>query len=125
MLGVLMNRFFPQDSGGPPVMVSGTVHGVLAGVLSLGTMLAMLCTGLWLRHISGLHAYRIYSLTSLHLVFVFGGLGAIATHSPYLGLVERVTIGAFLQWFFVIALKLAIVATAMERPVARAERLAG
>jgi hypothetical protein len=127
MLGVLMNLFFPQDPGGPPVTVTGRVHVVLAAVLSLGTMLAMLCTGLWLRHISGLHAYWIYSLTSLLLVFVFGGLGAaaIATHSPYLGLVERVTIGGFLQWVFVIALKLAIVATAMERPVARAERLAG
>jgi hypothetical protein len=127
MLGVLMNLFFPQDPGGPPVTITGTVHVVLAGVLSLGTMLAMLWTGLWLRHISGLRAYWNYSLTSLLLVFVFGGLGAaaIATHSPYLGLVERLTIGAFLQWVFVIALKLAIVAPAMERPVARAERLAG
>jgi hypothetical protein len=50
---------------------------------------------------------------------------AIATSSPYLGLVERVTIGAFLHWIFVIALKLTTTTTAMERPVTRAKRLAG
>src|SRR4051794_40781004 len=109
MLGVLMNLFFPQDPGGPPVTVTGTVHVALAGVLSLGTMLAMLWSGLWLRHLPGLRAYWIYSLVSLAVVFASGGLGAaaIATSSPFLGLVERVTIGAFIQWVFVIALKLA------------------
>ena len=46
----------------------------------------------------------------LALIFVSGGLGAaaIATSSSYLGLVERVTIGAFIQWVFVIALKLSV-----------------
>jgi hypothetical protein len=57
ILGVLMNLFFPQDPGGPPVTVAGTVHIALAGVLSLGTMLAILCTGLWLRQVPGLRAY--------------------------------------------------------------------
>jgi hypothetical membrane protein len=109
LLGVLMNLFFPQDPGGPPVTLIGTVHVVLAGVLSLGTMLAILCTGLWLRQAPGLHAYWRYSLASLAVIFISGWLGAaaIATSSPYLGLVERVTIGAFIQWVFVIALKLA------------------
>jgi hypothetical membrane protein len=127
ILGVLMNLFFPQDPGGPPVTVTGTVHVVLAGVLSLGTMLAILCTGLWLRQVPGLRAYWIYSLISLAVVFVSGGLGAaaIATSSPSLGLVERVTIGAFILWVFVIALKLATATYVMERPVAGAESLAG
>jgi hypothetical protein len=109
LLGVLMNLFFPQDPGGPPVTLTGTVHVVLAGVLSLGTMLAILCTGLWLRQAPGSRAYWCYSLASLAAIFISGGLGAaaIATSSPYLGLVERVTIGAFIQWVFVMALKLA------------------
>jgi hypothetical protein len=127
ILGVLMNLFFPQDPGGPPVTLTGLVHVALAGVLSLGTMLAMLCTGLWLRHIPGLHAYWRYSLISLVVVFVSGGLGAaaIATSSPYLGLVERVTIGAFIQWVFVIALRLVTAASVLERRLTRVERLAG
>jgi hypothetical protein len=127
ILGVLMNLFFPQDPGGPPVTLAGTVHVALAGVLSLGTMLAILCTGLWLRQAPGLYAYWIYSLASLVLVAVSGGLGAaaIAMSSPSLGLVERVTIGAFIQWVFVIALKLATATTVMERPTTRAESLVG
>jgi len=109
LIGVLMNMFFPQDPGGPPVTLTGTVHVVLAGVLSLGTMLAILCTGLWLRQAPGSRAYWRYSLASLAAIFISGGLGAaaIATSSPYLGLVERVAIGAFIQWVFVMALKLA------------------
>jgi hypothetical protein len=127
LLGVLMNLFFPQDPGGPAVTFAGTVHVVLAGMLSLGTMLAMLCTGLWLRHAPVLRIYWIYSLASLVLVVVSGALGAaaIATSSPSLGLVERVTIGAFLQWVFVIALKLTPTTTAMERRVTRAKGWAG
>jgi hypothetical membrane protein len=119
LLGVLMNLFFPQDPGGPPVTVTGTVHVVLAGVLSLGTMLAILCTGLWLRQMPGLRAYWRYSLASLVVIFVSGGLGAaaIATSSPYLGLVERVTIGAFIQWVFVIALRLSMPSPATVRSV--------
>jgi hypothetical protein len=127
ILGVLMNLFFPQDPGGPPVTLTGTVHVALAGVLSLGTMLAMLRTGLWLRHLPGVRAYWIYSLVSLAVVFASGGLGAaaIATSSPYLGLVERVTIGAFIQWVFVIALRLVTAASVLERRLTRVERLAG
>jgi len=117
LLGVVLNLFFPQDPGGPPVTFAGTVHVALAGVLSLGTMLAMLCTGLWLRHLPDLHAYWRYSLLSLLLVFISGGLGAaaIATRSPYLGLVERVTIGACIQWVFVIALRLSAPRSTSER----------
>jgi hypothetical protein len=127
ILGVVMNLFFPQDPGGPPVTVIGTVHVMLAGVLSLGTMQAILCTGLWLRYVPGLRTYWRYSLISLAVIFVSGGLGAaaIATSSPYLGLVERVTIGAFIQWIFVIALKLVTTTNVMERPVTHAGSLAG
>jgi hypothetical protein len=119
LLGVVMNLFFPQDPGGPPVTFAGTVHVVLAGVLSLGTMLAIVCMGLWLRHLPGLRAYWRYSLISLAVVFISGGLGAaaIAAGSSYLGLVERITIGAFIQWVFVMALKLSVSTAAADRPV--------
>ena len=121
VLGVLMNLFFPQDPGGPPVTATGTVHVVLAGVLSLGTMLAMVCSGLWFRQMPGLLVYWRYSLISLAILFVSGGLGAaaIATGSPFLGLVERVTIGAFIQWVFVIALALSVPHPAGERSEAQ------
>lgn len=126
IIGVLMNLFFPQDPGGPPVTSVGTIHVALAGVLSLGTMVAMLSTGLWLRHLPALHGYWIFTLVCLAIVFVSGGLGAaaIASGSPYLGLVERVTIGTFLVWVLVIALKLFLAtpaaSTSSTRPDVRA-----
>jgi hypothetical protein len=62
--------------------------------------------GLWLRHIPRLRGYSRYSFISLGVVFLSGGLAAasIASNSPAGGLIERITIGGFLQWVFVIAL---------------------
>ena len=116
MLGVLMNLFFPQDPGGPSVTFAGSVHVVLAAVLALGTILAIFCIGLWLRYLTDLRAYWIYSLISLVMMFISGGLSAaaIASGSPYLGLIERVTIGMFIQWVFVIALKLSTLSAAND-----------
>jgi hypothetical protein len=43
----------------------------------------------------------------LAVVFLSGGLAAttIAHPSPFNGLIERITIGGFLQWLFVISYK--------------------
>jgi hypothetical membrane protein len=100
--------FFPQDPGGPPVTSTGTMHVVLAGLSSLTTMLTMLLMGFWFRSTSSLRGYGIYSWISVLVVFISGGLAAasVANQSPIGGLVERITIGGFLQWLFVIAIKL-------------------
>ena len=52
--------------------------------------------------------YVIAVFISGIIIFISGGLAAYtgATLSPILGLMERITIGGFLQWLFVIALKL-------------------
>jgi hypothetical protein len=131
LLGVLMCLFFTQDPGGPPMTATGTMHIILVCVLSLGSMLAMLCVGVWLRHAPGLHGYWRYTLACIVLMAVASGLGAavIATGSAYFGLAERVAIGTFIQWMFVIALKLsasgtlwAARANASGQYAARAER---
>ena len=106
-LGLLMPLSFPMDPRGTPVSFMGTMHLVLAGLTSLGTMLAILFMGLWLRKQPGLKNYALFSFISLTVVFVSGGMAAAsaAQVSPYMGLFERITIGAFLQWLFVLALK--------------------
>jgi len=106
-LGLLMPLSFPMDPRGTPVSFVGTMHLVLAGLTSLGTMLAILFTGLWLRKQPELGNYAMYSFISLAVVFVSGGIAAAsaAQVSPFMGLFERITIGAFLQWLFVLALK--------------------
>jgi hypothetical membrane protein len=100
--------FFPQDPVGAPITSTGTMHIILAGLSSLTTMLSMLLLGLWFRKQPGLQSYGLYSFISVAFVFIFGGLAAVtgANRSPILGITERLTIGAFLQWLFVIALKL-------------------
>jgi hypothetical protein len=68
-------------------------------------MLAILLMGFWFRNSQRLRRYGLYSFLSVAAVFLSGGLAAIsvANQSPVGGLVERITIGGFLQWLFVIA----------------------
>lgn len=97
--------FFPQDPGGAPTTFTGTMHIVLAGLSSITTMLTILLMGFWFRNIPRLRGYSTYSFISVIIVFLSGGLAAasVASNSPLGGLLERITIGGFLQWLFVIA----------------------
>ncbi len=99
--------FFPQDPIGSAATTTGTVHIALAGLSSLTTMLAMLFIGLWLSASPSLRGFGWYSFVSVTLVFVSGGMAAatIAHPGPFNGLIERITIGGFLQWLVVIGLK--------------------
>jgi hypothetical protein len=100
--------FFPQDPIGSPATATGNMHIVLASLSSLTTMLAMLFLGLWFRIIPALRSYGLYSFISLGVVFISGGIAAstIAHPGPVNGLIERVTIFGFIQWLFVIALRM-------------------
>jgi Protein of unknown function (DUF998) len=100
--------FFPQDPIGSPATAIGNMHIVLASLSSLTTMLAMLLVGLWFRVIPALRSYGLYSFISLGVVFISGGVAAstIAYPGPVNGLIERVTIFGFIQWLFVVALKM-------------------
>ncbi len=102
--------FFPEPSGGMSAAITstGSMHIVFAGLSSLTTMLAILLMGFWFRNSQGLRGYGLYSFISVAVVFLSGGLAAItvANQSPIAGLVERITIGGFLQWLLVIALNL-------------------
>jgi hypothetical membrane protein len=104
----LITVFFAQDPGGVPTTFTGTMHIVLAGLSSLTSMLSILLMGFWFRNIPRLHRFSPYSFISVAVVFLSGGLGAasIAMKSPVLGLLERITIGGFLQWLLIIASKM-------------------
>lgn len=100
--------FFPQDPIGGQATSTGTLHIVLASLSSLTTMLTMLLLGLWFRVIPALRGDGLYSFISLSIVFLSGGLAAstIANPGPVNGLIERVTIFGFLQWLFVIGVRM-------------------
>lgn len=105
----IITLFFPEDAGSIAEATSiGKLHIVFAGLSSLTTMLTMLLMGFWFRSVARLRGSGVYSFISLLVVFVSGGMAAagVATHSPIGGLLERLTIGGFMQWTFVIALRL-------------------
>jgi hypothetical protein len=103
-----MTLFFPEPAGGISATITstGTMHIIFAGLSSLTSILAILLMGFWFRNSQRLRGYGLYSFLSVAVVFLSGRLAAfsVATQSPVAGLVERITIGGFLQWLFVIAL---------------------
>ena len=107
IIGILLELFFAQDPGGPAVTFAGTMHIILAITASFGTMIAIVGTGLWSKNVPALKKYTLYSIITFAVLFIAGGTVPVVgiTH-PYFGLLERITIGAFIQWLFVIGLKM-------------------
>lgn len=106
--GILMEIVFAQEPGGTATTFTGIMHFVMAGIASLGTMVAVLGIGLWFRNIPDLKSYVLYSIISVAIIFVSGGssVPAMANHSPLFGLIERITIGTFIVWLFITGLKM-------------------
>lgn len=119
----IVTLFFPEPAEGTPINSTGTMHIILAGLSSVTTMLTILLLGFWFRATRSLRGFGTYSFLSVLVVFISGGFAAasIAANSPIGGLVERITIGGFMQWLLVIALKLYQEETsATERPLPKA-----
>ncbi len=93
---------YPMDAIGTPGTLLGAIHIALAATASVGSMLAMLSVAYSLATAS--RALAIYSLASMQAVFASGAFAAVAAAwgSPMMGLAERITIAAFLQWILVL-----------------------
>jgi hypothetical protein len=106
ILSFLSSNFFTMNLPGTPAATSGTIHLILVGLESIGSMVAILLVGLWFKKV-GLSGYSVYSIITLIIVFITGIMTVVATtqDSAYVGLFERLTIGAFALWSFVISLK--------------------
>jgi hypothetical protein len=96
-LGLVMILFFPMDPRGSAAATAGTIHLVIAGVLSLASILTLLFLALGSPDRG---AFWIYSMVSCLLVILSGAYAAwtASQGSPIMGLAERLTIGLFLQW---------------------------
>jgi hypothetical protein len=110
LAGILLELFFPQDSGGAnaPTTFTGAMHIAIAGVAAMGTILAIALVGLWFRSYRVMGGYSTYSFLTAAVIFVSGAMGAIFAGgaNQFFGLVERTTIGAFIAWLFVMGLKM-------------------
>ena len=80
--------------------MSGTLHIILAGIISPLTIISIFLIGLSLRKYSNQKIFEIYSYISGLIVLVSGGIAAvsIANNSIYGGLFERITIFTFMIW---------------------------
>lgn len=105
LVGVLLVTWFPQDSYGYPATGAGTGHIVLAGMAALTAIVAMLTAGRgFVRETRQPLLGRLSTLAALTMV-VAGLAGAVGTamDSPYLGLLQRLSIGVFLAWLAAVA----------------------
>lgn len=99
-----MMLFFPQDPLHTTPTTSGLVHLIFAGVASLTTLFAVsfAAAGEWREN----RRIGIFSWTVFGIIMLSGPVTAMApTKLPqYFGIVERVTIGAFIIWLLVYSL---------------------
>lgn len=100
--------FFRQDPIGAPATFSGTMHLALAAVASLSTILAIFFGAAGLGRMEETRSLRLFSRLMGLAVVVTGGLAAAGTSlfPQVFGILERLTIGAFMLWLMVISRRL-------------------
>jgi hypothetical protein len=102
LFGILM-YFFPMDIVGSDVTVKGVIHIALAGLMAPLTVAVCFL---------GYFSYKsnkkmsIYSLLTSIIILVCGGSSAYLTANslPFMGLLERITIGSYVLWLFITAI---------------------
>lgn len=108
---ILLNGIFgvvieltPMDPIGTPATLPGTLHLILAGLLVVTCAAAMALAALsWIRTRPH-RAFARLTLGLLALMLASGALAATAAQGwPYLGLIQRITIGSYLVWIFSLA----------------------
>jgi len=93
---------FPKDSDFVNLSLTGFVHHLIAGVLTIFAMISILFSELG-EFNNG--AFRSYSKISIILIFVFAAVTVVAGQSTnsLVGLFERITIFLYLQWMMVMS----------------------
>ena len=108
ILGLLTALFFPMDPRNVTLTFPGLMHLITVGVMSILSITATFLLASWLKKQTDYSKYGTYSYISAIIILLSGILAAVAAikESPIMGLAERVTIGASLQWTFFLALKM-------------------
>jgi hypothetical membrane protein len=99
---------FPQDPLGGESTFPGTMHLVIPGLTAFVIMGGILLSGLGMDKQPGpWRRFKLYSVITVILVFAFGAPTPILIMNKIelLGLFERLTQLAYLQWFVVFAAK--------------------
>ena len=118
IFAALLATIFPQDPIGGESTFPGTMHLVVAGLAAFVIMGLILLIGLGMDQRTGWYRFKLYSIITVIAVFVFGASTPILIMNKIeiLGLFERLTQLAYLQWFVVFA-AISYVQLVRERPV--------
>jgi hypothetical protein len=106
----LTGTIFPQDPrDGSVATFAGTMHLTLVGIMVILVFIALILIGIGFNKQKQWKGFRNYTLISLVIMFIFGGILTpyiIANNIELLGLVERVVAYIFQVWSVVLAYKL-------------------
>ncbi len=108
IFAALLASIFPQDPLGGESTFPGTLHLVIAGLTAFVIMVGILLSGLGMdKQTVPWRGFKLYSVITVMLVFIFGAPTPILimNNIELLGLFERLTQLAYLQWFVVFAAK--------------------
>ena len=106
VVNVATATIYPQDAWGSPPTFKGEMHKILAGVLAILSILSTLLLGIWLNRTDLFPGFGTYSFITVGVLVLSGGFAVTKLGSPIMGLTERITILAGLQWTSIIALKM-------------------
>ena len=109
LVNILTATLFPQDAWNTTPTFQGEMHKILAGVLALLSMLSTFLLGVWFQRSEVFSYFGVYSFVTVFVILVSGGFAVMKLGSPIMGLTERITIIAGLQWTFLLAFKLFII----------------
>ena len=105
ILGILTMTIFPQDPHGTPMTTPGLMHLILVAIQAISAMAAILLIGFWFRS-NGFSGYFIYSIVSFVVLLITGIISIIGVTqgSQFIGLFQRLNVGAIIQWLIVIGI---------------------
>ena len=107
LFNILTGTVFPQDPrDGSVATFAGTMHLALVAIVVMLTFIALILIGIGFYKQRQWKRFRNYTLISLFIMFIFGGLLTpyiIANNIELLGLVERIVAYVFQVWSIVLA----------------------
>ena len=110
IVGVAVILFYPLDEGGELVTPRAKMHLNLVGTMSVLSIIGMI--SLWRRLIftPGWVAMGNYTLVSLIVTLITGGIAAKTIGTDIMGLTERLVVTATVQYFFGLGLYVFLIA---------------
>ena len=103
-LGVLVALFFPLDSGGEIITLTGKMHLTLVVLSGLLTVSGMVALWLQLEAVEGWSTFATYSLVTAIVTLVLMVISGVFIKSRFRGLLERFAVTPFHIYYFILGL---------------------